>query len=147
MKNSQTIFLSILFGVLILPIAGFVAWVRPGMSGVLAQGKSPTGQEFCVVQTYKGLTEPYQVSFYIRDADRIWRWNYLEHQGTAWRNASVEFADGEALVFRNGKPFRKIAMPTDTVDLATVPGGYVDYYCPPEFSVQDVLVFHNQNYK
>ena len=146
MKKNQTIVLTILTAVLVLPGAAYVAWVRPGQSGILVQGQSPDGQEFCVVQTFKGLVEPYQVSFYIRDTNRVWRWNYLEHEDTAWRSASVEFVTGKAIVSRNGKPFREVGMPTGTVTLASVPGGYVDDYCPPEFTVEDVLRFHNAKY-
>lgn len=128
-------------------VASYVVAVCPGRSGVLSQGTSPSGQEYCVVQTFKGLVEPYQVSFYIRDTSRVWRWNYLEHEDNAWRSAAVEFTGGNAMVSRNGKPFREIAMPTGIVDIATVSGGYVDYYCPPEFTVEDVLRFHNNKYR
>jgi hypothetical protein len=147
MSTKHTVVLTILAAVVVLPVAAFVAWVRPWQGGILVQGQSADGQEFCVVQTFKGLVEPYQVSFYIRDNNRVWRWNYLEHEDTAWRSASVEFVSGKAIVSRNGKPFREVGMPTGTFDLASVPSGYVDDYCPPEFTVQDVLRFHNGKYQ
>lgn len=138
--------MAILAAVLAIPVVSYLAWVRPWQSRILTQGMSPEGREFCIVQTFVNFVEPYQVSFYIRDANRIWRWNYLEHEDVAWRSASVEFSKGNALVCRNGKPFREIEMPTDTVNLASVTGGYVDNYCPADFTAQDVLKFHNDKY-
>lgn len=38
MKKSQAIVLSILVAALVLPVASYVAWVRPGQSGILARG-------------------------------------------------------------------------------------------------------------
>jgi hypothetical protein len=111
------------------------------------EGVGVTLTEYCVVQTFKDLGEPYQVSFYIRDTNGVWRWNYLEHEDIAWRSASVKFSNDKAIVYRNGIDFKEIAMPTGTIDLASVPGGYVDYYCPSEFAAQDVLNNHNNKYR
>ena len=125
-------------------IAYYIISVGPGRSGIVTQGISPGGQEYCVVQTFKDIVEPYQVSFYIRDTNGIWRWNYLEHEDNAWRSAGIEFSGERVIISRNGKPFREISMPTGTVDITSVPGGYRDDYCPAEFSVQEVLEFHNK---
>ena len=128
-------------------IAAFVWWIGPGRSGILVKGHSPEGMEYCVVQTFKDMVEPYQVSFYIRDADGLWRWNYLEHEDVAWGSAQVEFHGSVVKVSRNGQPFRDIPMPTGRVDIATVQAGYRDYYCPAVYSAEDVLRFHNKKYR
>ena len=151
-KSSRSATVLLWTGIIILAayfsaVVAFVVWVGPGRSGVLARGKSPTGQEYCVVQTFKGLTEPYQVSFYVRDASGIWRWNYLEHQDVAWRTATVDFSNGVAHVSHNGATVRDILLPTNTVDLATVQPGYRDDYCPSNFTAEDILAFHNKKFK
>ena len=130
----------------LLTILAFVLWVSPGHSGILTQGVSPDGRQYCVVQTFKGMVEPYQVSFYVRDTDGIWRWNYLGHQDVAWRSATVTFSNGIARVKRNGTPFLDVLLPTNIVDLASVQAGYRDHYCPSNFTADDILEFHNRTY-
>ena len=131
----------------VLLILGYVIMVWPGQSKILARGTSPMGQEYCIVQTYKGWAEPYQVSFYIRDGSGMWRWNYLAHQDIAWHSAIVTFTNGMAQVSRDGRPYRDVPMPTNTVDLARIEPGYRDEYCPSNFSAEDVLLFHNKRFK
>ena len=138
--------ITILCGYLFLVLA-YILLVGPGRSGILAKGVSPEGREYCVVQTFKDFVEPYQVSFYIRDAAGVWRWNYLEHEDIAWRSATVDFTNGVASVSRGGIPFRKIPLPTNTVDLTTVQPGYRDEYCPSNFTAEDILAWHNKKYK
>ena len=58
--------------------------VGPWQSGALAAGSSPDGHEYLVVQTYGGFFERYRVSFYIRDSNGIWHWNYLGHENDSW---------------------------------------------------------------
>jgi hypothetical protein len=128
-------------------IGAYVIWVGPGQSRILTQGKSPEGLEYCVVQTFKDLVEPYQVSFYIRDTNRLWRWNYLEHEDVAWRSAAVDFSNGLARVSRNGIFFREVPLPTNVVDLATVLPGYLDEYCPSNFTVEEVFKYHSEHFK
>ncbi len=131
------------------PLATYAAitWVGPGQSGVLTYGYSPEGMEYCVVQTYKHILEPYKVSFYIRDADGIWHWNYLEHEDVAWRAAHVEFEGDRILVFRNGKQLREIPTPTEGVDIDSLPTGYRHQYCPAEFTLKDVVQAHHRRYR
>lgn len=128
-------------------ITAWIVSMRPCQSKVLAHGYSPEGREYCIVQTFKGLTEPYQVSFYIRDPDGIWRWNYLEHEDNGWKSAKVSFSQGLAAIERNGQAFKEMEIPSDSVDLAAVLPGYRDEYCPSDYSVEDVLVFHNRQYE
>jgi len=91
-------------------IGWWVARIGPGMSGVVASGASPEGREYIVVQTFKGLIEPYQVSLYVRDDAWLWRWHYLEHQDNAWRKARVDVVGGEAVVHRNGEHFADLEL-------------------------------------
>ena len=131
-------------------IAGLVpAWliIRPWQSKILTRGYSPEGREHCVVQTFKGFIEPYQVSFYIRDAEGVWRWNYLAHQDNGWKTATVTFSQGAAQISRNGTPFKVIEVPTDQVDLTQVLPGYRNDYCDGSYSVEDVFEFHNLKYQ
>ncbi len=125
----------------------YAACIGPGRSGIVAHGWSPEGREYCIVQTFKTIAEPYQVSFYIRDRDGVWRWNYLAHQDSVWRSATVSFSGGFAHVSRDGNPFRDIRVPTNRVDLAKVEPGYRDDYCPPNFSENDLLSFHNKKFR
>lgn len=135
----------------IAAIVTFIIWVGPYRSGIVLHGRSPDGREYCVVQTYKTLGlvgEPYQVSFYIRDADRVWHWNYLAHEDNAWRGVKVVFADGVVRVSANGRPRREIPMPAGTVDVAAVQqGGLRDAYLPAEFSAEEVLQWHNAKFR
>jgi len=117
----------------------------PWHSKILVQGASPNGQEYCVVQSFQALPEPYRVSFYIRDASGVWHWNYLAHEDLAWRSAKVEFRDQIAVVSREGAPAREIPLPTNSVDIATVLGGYRNHYCPANFTVAEVFKFHSRD--
>jgi hypothetical protein len=128
-------------------IATWLASIRPWQSQVLAQGYSPGGREYCVVQTFRDLVEPYQVSFYIRDLDGVWRWNYLEHEDNGWKSARVSFHEGIVRIERNGVKFREIEVPNDQVDLSTILPGYRDRYCDSGFSVDDIFAFHNRKYE
>lgn len=138
---------SVIISIYVACFAAFYLWIRPWQSKILTHGKSPDGLEYCVVQTYKDFVEPYQVSFYIRDTNGLWRWNYLEHEDGGWRSARVAFSNGTALVFRNGEHFRDVPPPTGMVEVATVPSDYRDDYCPARFSAEDVLRFHNEKCK
>lgn len=138
-------------GVGILCVYGLVAFgyavcIGPGRSGIVAHGWSPQGREYCIVQTFKTMAEPYQVSFYIRDAGGVWRWNYLAHQDSVWRSAIVSFSDGFAHVSRDGVPFRDIRVPTNRFDLAKVELDRGNY-CPSNFTANDLLSFHNRKFR
>lgn len=128
----------------LLLILTFAMRAAPGWGGILARGASPEGHEYLVVQTFQNFAEPYRVSFYIRDEDKLWRWHYLEHEDMAWRSAKVDFSNQIARVSRNGAFFREIPLPTNTVDLATVLPGYQSDYCPSHFTAEDVLAFHGR---
>ena len=146
MKRNATTAL-IVSALLIGIIASWLLSIRPWQSKVLAHGFSPEGREYCVVQTFRDVVEPYQVSFYIRDDQGVWRWNYLEHEDNGWRSATVNFTDSSAMIKRNGVPFKELKIPSGQVDLSTVLPGYRDQYCDKDFSVEEVLAFHNQKYK
>jgi hypothetical protein len=132
------------YGILVV---GYLMMIGAGRSGIVARGSSPEGREYCIVQTYKGWTEPYQVSFYIRDASGVWRWNYLAHQDTVWNSATVTFSGGMAHVNHDGSPVRDIPLPTNTVDLTKIEPGYRDDYSPSNFTPEDILSFHNKKFR
>jgi hypothetical protein len=131
----------------VILVLAYVSTVGPGRSGIVAQGTSPEGRQYCIVQTYKGLIEPYQVSFYIRDPSGVWMCNPLAHQDFAWRSATVTFSNGIGHIAREGELFRDVPVLTNSVDLASVLPGYRDFYCPSNFTAEDVLSFHNKKNK
>lgn len=108
---------------------------------------SPDGREHCIVQTFKGFTEHYQVSFYLRDSKENWHWNYVAHEDFGWGNATVTFSEGTALIKRNGEPYREINVPNENGDLISEFYPDSDEYCPCAFSVVVVFAFHNQKYE
>ena len=145
MKSSKItilVLLLIFFGA----IATWLVPIRPWQSKILAHGHSPEGREYCLVQTFRDLVEPYQVSFYIRDANGIWRWNYVGHQENGWKSGTVTFSDGSALIERNGAMLKEIEIPSESVDLAGVLPGYSHQYLGSELTTDDVFAFHNQRY-
>lgn len=135
----MTGFGAVLLLVVLAPLAYHLFLGGPWHTRVVTHGTSPSGQEYCVLQAFQDLGEPYQISFYIRDTNGVWRWNYLDHEGYAWRSADVAFSAEHAQVSRNGKPFRDIQIPTGTVDLATIPAGYRNHYAPAELSVEQLF--------
>ena len=111
--------------VMVFLVGGYLYWACPGHSKILTEGTSPSGQEYCVLQVHNGsLTEPYTVSFWIRDTNGVWRWNYLDHESLAWGSAVVTFSAEQAHVSSDGEPFRDIQMPGGIVDMAANPGHY-----------------------
>jgi hypothetical protein len=137
----------VIFLVYLSAIVSHVVAVGPYRSGILAKGTSPDGAEYCVVQTYKPLGligEPYQVSFYMRDADRIWRWQYLAHQDDAWRDVAVDFSGGKAQVSHSDYPVRELSLPTGGIDTGKMREG--DNYLPASYSAADVLKWHNTKF-
>jgi len=126
--------------------ARYMMMIGVGKSGIVARGVSPEGREYCIIQTFKGWAEPYQVSFYIRDAAGVWRWNYLAHQDNAWNSATVTFSGGVAHVNRDGRFYRDVELPTNTVDLANIQPGYRSEYSPSNFTAEDIFSFHNKKY-
>jgi len=108
-----------------------------GRSGIITSGTLPDGREYCVVQTYRDLVEPYQVSLYVRDIAGTWDWYYLEHEDNAWRDARVEFHDGHATVHRNGELFREI-------ELSSV---FKNESLPASLTIAEVEDRHHKKYK
>jgi hypothetical protein len=48
------------------------------------------------------------VSFYIRDAQGVWQWHYLTHDGPAWRATAVEFTPAAVRIMHQGVLAREI---------------------------------------
>jgi hypothetical protein len=137
----------VIFLVYLSAIVAHVVAVGPYQSGILAKGISPDGSEYCVVQTYQPLGligEPYQVSFYMRDADRIWRRQYLAHQDNAWRDVAVDFNGGKVQVSHRGYPVRELSPPTGGIDTGTMHEG--GDYLQASYSAEDVMKWHNTRY-
>lgn len=92
-------------GVFLLWLALMIALLvkmGPWRTGVLCQGFSPDGREYCVVQSHEVLFE-FRVSFYLRNAEGVWQWHYLAHDDDSWRSASVEFTSETIRITREGK--------------------------------------------
>lgn len=134
---------------ILLYAAGFVqviVAIGPGQSGLLASGATPDGREYCVVQTFKGWIEPYQVSFYVRDESGLWHKKYLEHEANSWKPVDVRFADGKAQVFSKGVLAREVDLPTETVELESILPGYRDQYVSRDASIEDLVHLHNKQF-
>src|SRR5256885_8172082 len=124
-----------------LLIALLLVWFTvdnfPFTSGIIAHEFAPSGEEICIVQTFKDV-EPYQVSLYARRPGQPWVWNYLAHQDDRWRNCHVEF-DGDALRVYTGSVLRKTFSLADATKLPD----NSEYQLPAEFAPQQILARHN----
>jgi hypothetical protein len=124
-------------------IVGSVVRIGPGQSGIVCRGFSPEGQEYCVVQTFKDFVEPYQVSFYLRDAEGTWQWHYLAHDDGTWRPTVVEFTAEAVRISRKGKLEREIPRP------GAVIRQFPDYEksnLPRALTAADVAADHDRRY-
>lgn len=123
----------------------WVAWMGPWRGGIVAQGVLPEGREYCVVQTFKDVFEPFQVSFYLRDPTGKWRWHYLEHEDGGWRSASVAVAGEAVQVRRDGVLFRELALASPVVN--PDPNVADELACPASYSVAEVRAFHDRYFR
>jgi hypothetical protein len=115
------------------------AGLGPNHGGLVAEGLSPEGNEYCVIQTYTGdFPGPYFVSLYIRNVDGDWCFHYIEHEDLAWDTAQVEFVDGSAIVSRNGEEFREISISLDAPILMGNPQRRLGENFPSTLSVADL---------
>jgi len=124
-KTANSPFRQIGFGlggpVLLAWVGMFVAYLArlgPGQSGMLAQGFSPEGREFCVVQKFQDFFEGYRAAFYLRDATGVWQWVYLAHDDNTWKPATVEFTPTSVRIIRHGVLQREIPRRGDTIEPA-----------------------------
>lgn len=133
-----------IFYLFVLGIVALVSWVGPCQSGIVAQGTDPQGRPYCIVQTFKHIIdEPYQVSFYLKDEDGNWRWNYLEHEDVSWRSASAAFSDKDVTIMRNGKAVRTIPLPPEPLDTIAGWNAQEDYALPGDLSADEVAEAHH----
>lgn len=124
---------ALLLGLFLLPQFPFT-------SEVIAHAVAPSGEEVCVVQTFKGV-EPYQVSLFARRSGQKWAWSYLAHQDNRWRSCRLEFIGDALQVYRGSELNRSFSLKraTDiTDDLSPLPAEYT-----PEM----ILAHHNQLYQ
>ena len=138
------------FGVSLLPfiylslfVVSAVADNAPFTSGVIASGVAPTGQQVCVIQTFKGW-EPYQVSLYARTPNQPWIWHYLAHQDDRWRSCRVEFTGLELEIYTESKLRKKFAL----ADITTLPKERQEYrwdsLLPADYTPEKILARHNE---
>ena len=130
--------------VIAIIIGRYLAWVQPGDDKIIVRGTAPDGREYFVVQTYSGsLAEPYQVSFFLRDMDGVWRWSYVAHESVSWRSGRVVIEAGSAQVYR-GETRERV------VDLDSSPLTEQDYAWehafPADWTVEQVAAWHHDRY-
>ena len=130
--------------VIAIIIGLYLAWVQPGDDKIIVRGTAPDGSEYFVVQTYSGsLTEPYQVSFFLRDMDDVWRWNYVAHESVSWRSGRVVFEGGSAQVYRGETCERVVDLdfsPLTEQDYAW------EYAFPANWTAKQVAARHHDRY-
>lgn len=114
-----------------------IVWQFPFTSGVIAHAVALSGEEVCIVQTFKGL-EPYQVSLFARQPGQKWVWSYLAHQDSRWRSCRIEFQGGRLLVYR-GFTLNN----TFSLARATDVANDVDPL-PADYTPERILAYHNQ---
>lgn len=139
MKALRTIriVLALVLAIPAIYLGSFVIPQFPFTSGVIAHAFSPTGEEVCVVQTYKGIAEPYQVSLFARRPGQKWVWSYLAHQDSRWSFCRIEFA-GDALCVYRGFQLNRTFSLARTTDLSAALGPL-----PAEYSPEQILAYHN----
>jgi hypothetical protein len=126
-----------------LPVlAAFLFWVGPWRSGVVVAGKSRDGRDYCVVQTFQDLAEPFRVALYVRTDGGAWRWYYLEHEDCGWRSARVEIVDGVAHVLRNGAWFRDVPLSNAAPDLRALAPDERGRYRPASYDAARLAADH-----
>jgi len=127
---------------------GYLYWLvspaLPWHSGIVVQGTSPKGAEYCVVQSYYNVVEGYRVSFYIRDTGGVWHQSIMDFETSAWRSAKVDFSDALAAVSRDGVLYREIPLPAKPVDWAAIKPDERNNHCPSNFTVAEVVQSHHR---
>ena len=141
-----------MYSVVGIAVLLLIAWgiykIGPGKSGIVLSGESTAGHEYCIVQRYTGvLTEPYQVSLYVRDDAGTWRWHYLAHEDGAWRSAEVKFDGDLAVVFRSGERVREVELVLDPIDKDSASFVDRERSLPAHLSVAQVALRHNERYQ
>jgi hypothetical protein len=119
----------------------FVAANFPFSSGIVAVASAPTGEEVCIVQTFKGA-EPYQVSLFARKPEAPWVWHYLAHEDCRWRNGHVEFVGVELRIY-DGLELMK----TFSLAEATTPPEDARKSLPSTYTPEQILQYHNDRYR
>jgi hypothetical protein len=146
-RPKKTLWVGVCF-VAFLPLAGitfslvqFAVANFPFTSGVIAHTSLPTGEEVCVVQTFKGA-EPYQVSLYARRPGQPWVWHYLAHQDDRWRGCHIDFSDGQIRVY-TGSNLRDSLSVAEAFTLTGDPRKQL----PPAYTPEQILAQHNAKYR
>lgn len=102
-------------------VGAYVVWIGPWRGGVVAAGRLSDGRDYCIVQRFQDLAEPFRVSLFVRNDARVWKWYYLDHEDNGWMSGGAEL-DGRIMrVRRNGVPFRDVAIDTAAINVAALP--------------------------
>lgn len=109
----------------------------PFTSTVVAQKKAESGTEVCIVQRFKDLSEPYQVSLYAKHPGGNWRWHYMDHEADRLRYVSITIEGNTASIYE-GRKLRS----TWAVDEETLTDKEAGYF-PGEWNCQKI----NQEHK
>jgi len=140
-------FWAIVCGVTLLPLLGVGCLVLlfglgnfPFTSGVVAHASAVTGEEVCVVQTFKGA-EPYQVSLYAHKPGTPWVWHYLAHQDNRWRTCRIEFLGDNLLVYEGSSVRKTLSLAEAT---ALPPDAREEL--PASYTPKEILEHHNAQF-
>lgn len=121
-------------------LAGHVPhWVS---SGIVTSASGPRGEEFHVIQTYKGIGEPYQVTLFARNPGQKWTRTYLAHQDWSWSGCKIEVT-GDSVILRGGDEKERtysIKHLTESVELLST--GMAAEYTPDQLAER-----HNEIYR
>jgi amino acid transporter len=135
-------------GISLLPILGvgfLILWYVvanfPFTSGIVARASAPSGEEACVVQTFKG-TEPYQVSLYARRPGQPWAWHYLAHQDNRWGSCRLEFTGDELRVYADSKLRKTFSL----AEATAIPKDPRDQL-PANYTPEQILAQHNKFFR
>jgi hypothetical protein len=136
--------LAIIMSLPLLVITFFAGWFAidnfPFTSGIITHELAPSGDEICIVQTFKDI-EPYQVSLFARRPGQPWVWNYLAHDDDRWRNCHAEFV-GDSLRVYTASTLRQTFSLANITKVPQDPG----YQLPAEFTPQQILTWHNEKF-
>jgi hypothetical protein len=96
MKRTWTMMLA----TLLCATGGLLLLVRdrlPGGDGIAAR-LDFDGATYLVTQEWQHWSEPYEVSFYVKDREARWGWCYMDHQSDRLRNVKLRrMAAGEGV--------------------------------------------------
>ena len=84
----------------------FLYLTSPGGSGVMASLELPDDTKYKISQQYNWSSEPYTVSFFMDEGSGKWRWHYVDHEASRWKNVVMTYdsAGDRVVVTEQGVP-------------------------------------------